>query len=245
MRLGIVGGGSRGLGEAVFRGLKQRGWMVRELSRSAPHSGSVGCDFADPRSVEAGVRRVVEEVRGEELDEILVVDNAASLEPIGPLASLTAPEIQTHWNANVVGPSVLLARCIEAFQESPIPKVVVHVTSGAAIKSYPGWSMYGGSKAAMEHIVRTSAMEQMGLAHPFLLGSFDPGVMDTRMQDTIRNCSVDRFPSLARFQDLKASGGLRDPAVVAEALLGWAASGFQAGSRMSVQEWLAGSPTAA
>jgi NAD(P)-dependent dehydrogenase (short-subunit alcohol dehydrogenase family) len=55
--------------------------------------------------------------------------------------------------------------------------LVLHVTTDAAVTAYPGWGAYGVSKAALDHLARSFAVETDGVR---FLG-VDPGEMDTKM----------------------------------------------------------------
>src|SRR3546814_9460623 len=99
---------------------------------------------------------------------------------------------------------------------------VLNISSGAAIRPLPGWGAYCASKAAIRHFFDVAEAEQtidLSVRH------FDPGVLDTRMQEQIRSSSSDDFPLVEKFVSLKMSGSLKSPMDVAieieESLLEW------------------------
>ena len=57
--------------------------------------------------------------------------------------------------------------------------LIVNITSDAATAAYPGWGPYGATKAALELVTRTLAVElrEQGVAAVLV----DPGDMRTRM----------------------------------------------------------------
>ena len=57
--------------------------------------------------------------------------------------------------------------------------LIVNVTSDAALAAYPGWGAYGASKAALELITRTLAVELRGVGVSAVV--VDPGDMRTQM----------------------------------------------------------------
>jgi NAD(P)-dependent dehydrogenase (short-subunit alcohol dehydrogenase family) len=57
--------------------------------------------------------------------------------------------------------------------------VIMNVTSDAGVNSYPGWGGYGASKAALEHLSRTLAVELE--ATGIRVYVVDPGDMNTEM----------------------------------------------------------------
>ena len=56
-------------------------------------------------------------------------------------------------------------------------RVVVNISSDAAVNAYPGWGAYGASKAALAHLTAIWAEEATADGIRFL--SIDPGDMDT------------------------------------------------------------------
>jgi benzil reductase ((S)-benzoin forming) len=85
---------------------------------------------------------------------------------------------------------------------------IMHVSSGAGSSAYPGWSVYGATKAALDHHARSAALDGVpGL----LVCSLAPGVINTDMQAEIRASSVECFPNRERFVELERSGQLSEP----------------------------------
>lgn len=239
-RLAIVSGGSRGLGAALCESWIERGWQVLELSRSAPHAYSRPLDLGDPAAAARTLAEVLQPLAARRWDEIAIVNNAALLTPIGPVADQPRDQVIGNLTVNVTGGVLLMAEVVAQFQASTARKTLVNISSGAALRGMAGWSLYCASKAALEHFVRSLAAEQALRAQPLVAINFDPGVMDTGMQAAIRASNAEAFPDHARFVERHRAGELRPPAVVAEALLRLVASdAFEGGGRYSVADWLA------
>jgi benzil reductase ((S)-benzoin forming) len=101
---------------------------------------------------------------------------------------------------------------------------VLHISSGAGSAAYPGWSVYGATKAALDHHARAAALDG---APGLRVCSLAPGVIDTAMQAQIRSTPAERFPMRQRFVDLKASGSLSAPQDCARQVIGYLlADGF-------------------
>jgi benzil reductase ((S)-benzoin forming) len=219
MRLAIISGGSKGLGAALCNQYANLGWQVIEFSRSAPHAYSVAGDFSAPQALAPVIDRALAPLAAKQWDEIVVVNNAAMLDPIGPVSRKAPADIITHLNTNVVSGVLFMARAMAAFQSHRCRKALVNVSSGAATKGYDGWSLYCTSKAGLEHFIRSVANEQARDAHPFIAINLSPGVIDTGMQAMIRGASIEEFPDVGRFIGLKNSGALRTPQEVAATLI--------------------------
>lgn len=239
-RLAVLSGGSRGLGLALTELYQQRGWELVDFSRSAPHPWSVKVDLADPHAAHAAFTQTLAPLAARAWDEIIVVANAGILAPIGPAARKNLVEVIANIDTNFASPILLIAAAVAAFQDHPCRKTVLNISSGAAQRSLPGWSLYCGAKAGVEHFVRTLATEQAGQAHPLRAINVNPGLIDTEMQAAIRASSPEDFPAVGMFVQRKADGELRSPKRVAEAIARMADDErLEGGARASTDDYLA------
>ena len=238
MKLALVTGGSRGLGLALCQALHVRGYRVLEFSRSAPHPFSVRLDLSEPLASQNAVSSAIQRFSEEPLEELLVLSNAGTLTPIGPVAGQSPESAAATLHVNLTGPVLSLAAIVSTFQASSCRKVIGNISSGAASRGYSGWSLYCAAKAGMENFVRAFALEQQQQTWPFLAVNIDPGVIDTDMQASIRAASVNDFPDVHRFIRRKEEGGLASPEDVAERVLRimWEPS-LQSGHRYDVADF--------
>lgn len=225
----LVTGHSRGLGEAVADALVQRGVPVLALARSsnpglASRHGNklvqVGLDLADPDAVarwldDGTLARFVADAK-----LVLLVNNAGTVQPVGPLPMQPPLAVAAAVALNVTAPLMLSAALAAITAEQATgPGVdlrVLHVSSGAGRNPYPGWSVYCATKAALDHHARAAAADPTpGLR----IESVAPGVIDTDMQAEIRATDAARFPLRERFVALNRDGALERPADVAARLV--------------------------
>jgi NAD(P)-dependent dehydrogenase (short-subunit alcohol dehydrogenase family) len=174
MPTAIVTGASRGLGLALSRALGERGWRLVIDAREAAPLEAAAAELPDVVTVPGDVsdpshRRALVEAAGERID--LLVNNASLLgpSPQPALADYPLDVLEQVYRVNVLAPLALiqLAR----------PRIVVNVTSDAAVEPYEGWGGYGSSKAALEQLTAILAVE-----HPARrVYAVDPGDMNTRM----------------------------------------------------------------
>ena len=234
MKLAIVSGGSKGLGHAIAEKLIVDGYQVVEFSRSAPHAYSIKLDFSAPDLMLPALSANLEALAAKQWDEIVVVSNAASLSPIGPTSKKNSMAVLANININFTSAILFMSEVIKHFQSHPCRKVLASISSGAALKTYSGWSLYCSAKAGLESYVRTVAVEQETETSPFVMLNIDPGVMDTDMQSLIRSSHKDDFPAVDYFIHRKESGELRTPDQVAIGVVKILHSDAKSGTRIAV-----------
>jgi benzil reductase ((S)-benzoin forming) len=219
MKLLFITGGSRGLGQALCEQFKSRDYKILEFSRSAPHEYSVRMDLSDPEESRLIVVDAIAPIDVNQLQELIIVSNAGRLEPVGPTSGEPHQDILRNINTNFVSPILVLSEIVRRFQASACRKVLVNISSGAALRGRAGWSLYCAAKAGMENFIRSLALEQQAQPQPFIPINIDPGVMDTEMQALIRASSPSEFPDVGLFVQRKEQGLLQPPARVAAAIM--------------------------
>jgi len=215
VKLAIITGGSQGIGQSLCDLYARAGWALIEFSRSAPHAYSVHVDLADAHGADRVFRTAFAAVDTTDLTELVVVSNAAMLEPVGPVERASVDQVMTHLEVNVSSAVVFWRAVVDAFQDTACPKTFVSISSGAAAKGYAGWSLYCASKEALESFIRAVALEQHARRFPIRAISINPGVTDTAMQRRVRESSIEDFPSVGRFIRLHDEDSLAHPSDVA------------------------------
>jgi len=218
MRIALITGGSRGLGQALCARLDAAGYRVLEFSRSAPHEYSSHLDLGSPSNLDT-LAKSLSTIDPADCRELLAISNAGTLAPIGPVWRQDSARVLLNLNTNLVSAIGFISEVMRHFRHSNGRKIIVNVSSGAALKGYAGWSLYCAAKAGMENFVRSLAVEEQRQANPFVPVSIDPGVIDTDMQALIRESSVSDFPDAERFKMRKEAGGLAAPNAVAKGIM--------------------------
>jgi NAD(P)-dependent dehydrogenase (short-subunit alcohol dehydrogenase family) len=220
----IVTGASRGLGAAVARLAGQLGANVvlmartegslagvaREIEDGGGQALAVVGDVSQPDDCQQVIDRTRERFGG--IDGL--VNNAGILEPIGPVAEAEPEAWHRSWAVNVLGPVMMCRSGLPHLRASK--GRVINVSSGAAVNAVEGWGAYCLSKAALNHLTRMLAAEEPELTAI----SCRPGVVDTRMQKTIRQRGPKGMPQheYERFVSYHEEGELLPPEVPGLAL---------------------------
>jgi len=219
MRLALLTGGSKGLGFALCGVLAEQEFRILEFSRSAPHAYSVRTDLSSPEGSLQAVAGALAGLGNEPVEELLVINNAGTIDPVGPASRKPHHALVANLNTNFTSAILILTEIIKHFQAVPCRKVLANISSGAAQQAYSGWSLYCATKAGLEHFVRTVALEQQAELHPFIPINIDPGLMDTEMQARhLHTSSESDFPALPQFLQWKEQGILAQPEKVAAAV---------------------------
>lgn len=214
----MITGGSKGLGKEIVNLYLQDGWNVIELSRSGNTRHHVDINLANPEIVSKCIEETLDSLSGKIIEELVLINNAATLSPIRNIKKLKDAEIHNSININITSAIIITRRFIETFRDYQIKKTLVNISSGAAQKAYSGWSLYCTGKAGMENFFNTLFIEERSEAHPFRIINFDPYIMDTSMQREIRASKREDFPSLDRFISFKEDNKLVQPSDVAKAI---------------------------
>lgn len=181
----LVTGASRGLGLALTQGLADRGWHLII-------DGRHGATLDAARSVLTGRTRVTA-VRGDVADAAhraklaavvertgrldLLVNNASTLgpSPLPALAEVAEDTLIEVYRTNTIAPLLLLQAVLPRLEATG--GTMIAITSDAAGGPWPGWGVYGSSKAALEQLVGV-----LGAEHPALtVYAVDPGDLRTDM----------------------------------------------------------------
>ena len=162
-RVAIVTGGGSGIGRATARQLAERGAHVlitgrrtEPLGQTADLSRSIAARTADVRD-ENAVQQLVEDAidRWGRLDS--VINNAGAF-ATAPLAEVTLEQITRLHDVNVLAPTLLTRAALPHLRDHRGTVINVSSTFGHR-PTPPGASHYGATKAALEALTRSWAIE--------------------------------------------------------------------------------------
>jgi len=237
MRYAIITGASKGLGESIAKRLLQDQLTVISVSRTENEelqnlAKAKGIDYKHIScnlSLETEIQEVFMEVAHcifeKDPTEILLFNNAGMIEPIQKVGNLDQTPIIRNIKVNLIAPILITNLFLSKAQITNTKVTVINVTSGAAVRSIEGWSVYCSSKAGLNMFTQTAAIEQAELQTRNTIIGFSPGVMDTSMQETIRSTAKDAFKDLEKFKDYKEKNLLLETDAVANALVDLVLSG--------------------
>lgn len=215
----VITGGSKGIGKALAKKYVDNNYLVFSIARNTcPINDvhSIQGDLSNPENIEAYFTSILQTVNLKKVSSFTLILNAGSLGTIGNIEKNPLDSIQKTVQLNLTGPLLFSSIFIEKLKEATFEKKIISISSGAAIKPYVGWSIYCSTKAGVDMMTRTIAEEQKTLVNGVKVNAIYPGVVETNMQETIRNTSEKDFKNVQRFIDLKAKEELYTPAFVAD-----------------------------
>jgi NAD(P)-dependent dehydrogenase (short-subunit alcohol dehydrogenase family) len=212
----IITGHSRGLGQALCKHFLHLGWSVMGISRQALPTWTaqnaksllqIQLDLSDPPLFDTWLGENQFQSFLKNASHAVLINNSGVVTPIGPFGSSCGKTIANSLALNVSAPLVLSNAFLLATTHCR-DRRIVHISSGAGRSAYAGWSVYGASKAALDHHARCVTQDKI---NGLRIASLAPGVIDTDMQGVVRDTTDTQFPLRQRFIDLKNNGELRAP----------------------------------
>jgi 3-oxoacyl-[acyl-carrier protein] reductase len=225
----LVTGASRGIGLATARALAARGAKVIAVSRFISPVGEkdgksefdlgfdrVTADVGDWTSIEPALTGVLERV-----DRVDVLVNCAGVRGSrGPISDFDPEDFRQTLAINTLGPFHLIKLVLPGMVERA-SGVIINISSGAGHRPRPHRSMYGTSKAALDHMSQAVAVEVKDLG--VRVHVFHPGPVDTALFNTSRNDPSNSQEERDAMEARIRSGELQSPEEPAAALA-WLAS---------------------
>jgi benzil reductase ((S)-benzoin forming) len=221
-RLAIVTGTTAGIGLAVATDLLARSWRVLGFARRPSAIGHqryehVDVDLAEPAEAAATIERAVGERLGDRRWRRLgLVNNAAGSGLLGPVEAVAPDAFVRLLALNVVTP-VWLMGFVASKSHLDAAVRIVNLSSGAAVNAFPGLSAYASSKAALRMAGMVLAEEvasrerRTPVPADLAILSYEPGTVDTGMQEATRAVPREVYPWVGMFHRLAADGLLIAP----------------------------------
>ncbi len=223
-----VTGAGRGIGRAVALALAEQGAAVALVSRTQSEMEQVakeirargGTAIASLLDVSNWdmVNWTAQQIAAALGPIDILINNAGVLDPLGKLWETDPEQAGRLFDINLSGAYYCMRSVLPDMLKHG-RGVIVNVSSGAAVSVTPGWSAYAASKAGLDQLTRSVAIDLKGTA--IRVYSLHPGLVDTRMQETLRSATPDRLPPDRRqfFVDQKEAGHVQSPEVPARTML--------------------------
>jgi benzil reductase ((S)-benzoin forming) len=218
----FITGSSSGLGKALVDILiLNDNNHITGISRSNelnhPRFAHAMIDLSDPQSLPRQAGTLFE--TSSEYGKIYLINNAGYLGPVKYMGEMEGGELQRIFNVNILAPAILSNIFIRKYKGIRAEKYILNISSGASQKPYDGWGGYCSSKAALDMLSQVMAMENEIRGDGFRVVSLAPGIIDTVMQEQLRDTDPENFSRKERFVKLKEENKLLSPADAAKNII--------------------------
>ena len=230
-KVALVVGAGGGIGAATTQRLLQEGWQVLAVSRRRQGMVHPQLSWFTGASDEMEIEQLLAQLEDyrSRIHRVVVCsgllhDHERGLLPEKRLEELTTDSLLSTLAVNTLLPGLWLARLLPLLKDSPH---CVYATLSARVGSIGdnrlgGWYSYRASKAALNMLLQTAAVEYSRRARRVKLLAFHPGTTDTELSRP--------------FQANVPAGKLFTPEFVATQL-DRIMSGLQADGELSYLDW--------
>lgn len=216
----IITGGSKGIGLGLAKEYHKKGYRIISISRSKIEKlysvEQYQCDISDVKKLEETFSEIFSQLDPNETKKITLINNAGFLGTVNTLDAIEPSEIDYTLRVNLIAPLIISSQFIKRTKNWNCKKLLINISSGAAVNAYESWAMYCASKAGIDTMTRVLALEQKELKNGVNIVSIYPGVVDTDMQTQARNTPKENFKQVQRFIDFYEHGELFTPKQVAK-----------------------------
>lgn len=212
----IITGGSKGIGKGIIDAYLANGYQIYSISRSINQTlkkvTQLKYDLSKTEGIKNLISQIFKGIKSIEVEKITLINNAGTLGKIGRIEDIA--DIETTVALNTIAPLLLASSFISLTKNWKAKKHIINISSGAAYTPYYGWTVYCATKAAIDMMTKTIALEQETVENGAKIIAIYPGVVDTEMQAEIRKSDKDSFALIDRFLDLKATNALANAKTV-------------------------------
>ncbi len=223
----LITGASTGIGKATALYFGQQGWNVVATMRTPDkadvelknntHITILPLDVTDQASIQAAVEQTIQQ-----FGQIDVVLNNAGYGAIGIFEKATAEQIQKQFDVNVFG-VMNVTRAVLPQLRQQRSGTIITITSMGGLLTFPLYSVYHGTKWALEGFLESLSFE----LRPFNINIklIEPGAIATdfytRSQDLFANdqlTAYDTYQQTALANTQNAGAGGATPETVAKVI---------------------------
>jgi len=96
-KLFIITGGSKGLGYALVNLYTEKGWKVKEISRTGKSVNTINCDLSDYNQSIICLNDLFKDLSNTIWEKVVLINNIGTLNPIGKIHNKSEME----WISNI------------------------------------------------------------------------------------------------------------------------------------------------
>lgn len=151
--------------------------------------------------------------------KVVLINNAGVIGEIKSIGNQTNESIVKVFNLNTICPVLLSNKFIQTYKDISVSIVIINISSGAGRHPIESWAPYCASKAAIDMFSQVLQAEAGYESSNIKIFSIAPGIVDTNMQQQVRDSKSTDFPHLEKFIGYKKNGQLATADSVAMKIL--------------------------
>ena len=231
MKLYIITGASRGMGEAIARQLLAPSHLVIGISRQrsagleaeAQARGASleqwELDLAQPLAAALALQRWLRAQPAGRFGSATLINNAGVVAQPGPVDEASLEELSNAIRVGLEATLLLSSAFLRETRALGGARRILNISSGLGRRAMAGSAAYCAAKAGMDNLSRAMALDEAEKDGGAAIVSLAPGIIDTDMQRQLRAGDPSRFPDHAVFVNFKTSGQLLSPDAAAAKVL--------------------------
>ena len=209
-RVALITGSSKGIGLSLTKFLLEEKFHVYGYSRTNqlknPNFHFHKTDLSDLNTLKNTFLPNLDSAK-----EIFLINNAGEIGDIKKYGNKDLESIINEININLSAPTIICNKFIRKYNRLKSRLTIINISSGAALRPIKSWGTYCQSKAGIDMLTKIINEENEKIK----AYSIYPGVVNTEMQEKIRNTSVENFPLKHQFVDYYKKNELTNPETVA------------------------------
>ena len=137
--------------------------------------------------------------------KVILINNAGLIGDIKHTGNTDNKAIHDTFMVNSISPAVLMNNFLKAYASLAIEKLIINISSGAGRHAIESWASYCASKSALDmfSLVVNTEQKIINKDYPAKVFSIAPGIVDTQMQDVIRETDKSDFSNVDTFVNYK------------------------------------------
>ena len=206
----FISGASSGLGKSLALKLLKYNNEIYCIGRSSIKNEkikSINCNFKNLKNIKKKLSILI---NTKKIDYVFL--NAGILGKIQNIHKCSLNEILEIFKINVLANKEILDFIIRKKIKT---KLIVAISSGAALSPKLGWYLYCSSKAAFKFLIESYALEDSKRKYI----NISPGLIKTKMQKQICRINEKKISSVKKFKSLNKKNKVPMPDEVAENIL--------------------------